>query len=75
MKGTIMNKKIIMQNGVILIIAAVVIGTVGEIRHGFNISPETTIEAIEDLTFAVIFLTGFVMRTIGKAMKEEKENE
>ena len=47
-------------------------GIVTTIAYGSNTLPETTIEAITDLTSMVMVLTGVVLSTIGLSLTKKK---
>lgn len=69
---TTMNRHIFLFHGWAIMIVSLLAVTYHSEVYGNNLVAVTTPEAITDLICVLIFLTGTVLMTIGKAMPKEK---
>ena len=63
-----MNPKPLLSNGIMLMILSVILGWIATASYGYNFVAQTVPEALTDLTVVIMFLTGLVLSTIGRAL-------
>lgn len=66
-----MNRNTFIWNGIILLILGCIFGHFESKAYGSNNVAQTTSEAISDLITVIVFLTGYVLATIGLSMPKK----